>query len=481
MANQTSMAYYQQNFKKIVFIIAVLVSGGFITMFSETVLTPALPTIMQETNVSTNVAQWLTTGFILVSAIMIPLTAFFINRFPTRRLFMGAMSLFAFGCLLCAVSPNFTVILLGRFFQAAGAGIMMPLCQTVVLILVPLNKRGTAMGVIGLVMALAPAIGPTLAGWVIDVMGWHIMFYIITALAVLDVVLAGFVLDNVIETGKPQLDMLSVMLSSIGLAAFLYGCTAAGDIGLLHIMPWLFIIVGVAASAIFVKRQFNLKEPFLDLRILRYPQFAIATIIAMITNATLISGAVMLPIFMQNIQGFSAMQSGLAMLPGAICMAIMNIISGRIFDKCGPRGLVLTGLSLLTISAVAFVFMHPGTPFALICLIYTMRMVGVSMSMMPITTWGLNTLSNKRMAHGTAINNTLRQVAGSIGTTFFVAIMTSFASLRPNDDYITANLYGIHISFGVITLFCLTALAMSFIFVRQPKPDAVLKLKRQQA
>ena len=271
------------------------------------------------------------------------------------------------------------------------------------------------------------------------------------------------------------------MLSSIGLAAFLYGCTAAGDIGLLHIMPWLFIIVGVAASAIFVKRQFSLREPFLDLRILRYPQFAIATIIAMITNAALISGAVMLPIFMQNIQGFSAMQSGLAMLPGAICMAIMNIISGRIFDKCGPRGLVLTGLSLLTISAVAFVFMHPGTPFALICLIYTMRMVGVSMSMMPITTWGLNTLSNKRMAHGTAINNTLRQVAGSIGTTFFVAIMTSFASLRPNDDYITANLYGIHISFGVITLFCLTALVMSFIFVRQPKPDAVLKLKRQQA
>ncbi len=447
-------------------------------MFSETVLTPALPTIMEETNVSTNVAQWLTTGFILVSAIMIPLTAFFINRFPTRRLFIGAMSLFAFGCLLCAISPNFTVILIGRFFQAAGAGIMMPLCQTVVLILVPLNKRGTAMGVIGLVMALAPAIGPTLAGWVIDVMGWHIMFYIITALAALDVILAGFVLENVIETSRPQLDLASVILSSIGLASFLYGCTAAGDIGLLHIMPWLFIVIGVVTSAIFVKRQFTLKEPFLDLRILRYRQFTIATIIAMITNAALISGAVMLPIFMQNIQGFSAMQAGLAMLPGAICMAIMNVVSGRIFDKYGPRGLVLIGLSMLTISAGAFVFMHPGTPFALICLIYTMRMVGVSMAMMPITTWGLNTLSNKRMAHGTAINNTLRQVAGSIGTTFFVAIMTSFASLRPNEDYITANLYGIHISFGVITLFCIISLIMSFIFVRTPKPNAVLKLKK---
>lgn len=475
----TAQNNYQNNFKKIIFIIAVLVSGGFITMFSETVLTPALPTIMAETNVSTNVAQWLTTGFILVSAIMIPLTAFFINRFPTRRLFMGAMSLFAFGCLLCAISPNFTVILFGRFFQAVGAGMMMPLCQTVVLILVPLNKRGTAMGVIGLVMALAPAIGPTLAGWVIDVMGWHIMFYIITALAVLDVILAGFILENVIETSHPQLDLPSVVLSSIGLASFLYGCTTAGDIGLFHIMPWLFIIVGVAASTVFVKRQFSLKEPFLDLRILRFPQFAIATIIAMITNAALISGTVMLPIFMQNIQGFSAMQSGLAMLPGALCMAVMNVVSGRIFDKFGPRGLALTGLTLLTVSAGAFVFLHPGTPFALLCLIYTMRMVGISMAMMPITTWGLNTLSNKRMAHGTAINNTLRQVAGSIGTTFFVAIMTSFAGFRSDADYITANLYGIHVSFGVITLFCLASLILSFIFVRKPQNQGTLRIAKR--
>ena len=465
----STLADYQKNFKKIVFIIAILVSGGFITMFSETVLTPALPSIMEETSVSTNVAQWLTTGFILVSAIMIPLTAFFINRFPTKRLFMSAMSLFAFGCLLCAISPNFSVILLGRFFQAAGAGIMMPLCQTVVLVLVPLSKRGTAMGVIGLVMALAPAIGPTLAGWVIDIMGWHIMFYIITALAVLDIVFAGFVLENVIESSNPKLDMPSVLLSSLGLASFLYGCSAAGDMGLLHVLPWFFILIGIVTSMAFVKRQFTLKEPFLDLRILKFPQFAIATIIAMIVNAALISGAVMLPIFMQNIQGFSAMQSGLAMLPGALCMAVMNVVSGRIFDKYGPRGLAISGLSLLTISAAAFIFMHTGTPFALLCLIYTMRMVGISMAMMPITTWGLNTLSNKRMAHGTAINNTLRQVAGSIGTTFFVAIMTSFASLRPNDDYITANLYGIQISFTVITLFCLAALVLSIIFVKQTK------------
>lgn len=470
MTNEQSMSM-----KRIVFIIAVLISGGFITMFSETVLTPALPSIMNETGVSTNVAQWLTTGFILVSAIMIPLTAFFINRFPTRLLFIGAMSLFAIGCLFCAVSQTFAVILLGRFFQAAGAGMMMPLGQTVVLILVPLEKRGTAMGIIGLVMALAPAIGPTLAGWVIDTMGWHLMFYVITAISVVDIVFAGFVLEDVIENTHPKLDIPSVILSSVGLASFLYGCTLAGDIGLGHIMTWLFIAVGVAVSAIFVKRQLNLQEPFLDLRILHHREFTIATIIVMIVNAALISGVVMLPIFMQNIQGFSAMQSGMAMLPGAFCMAVMNVLSGRIFDKFGPRWLAIGGLSLLTVSAGAFMFMHTGTPFALICVIYTMRMLGISMAMMPITTWGLNSLNNRVMAHGTAINNTLRQVAGSIGTTFFVALMTSFAALRADQGYVASNLYGIQISFGVAAAFCLTSLILTILFVRKPRQEATLR------
>lgn len=454
------------NWQKIIFIIGVMVSGGFITMLNQTVLTPALPSIMAEMDVSANVGQWLTTVFLLVSSVMIPITAFFIDKFTTRRLFMGAMCIFAVGSLLCAASGSFSVILLGRILQASGAGIMMPLCQTVTMLLVPFEKRGTAMGLIGLVMGLAPAIGPTLSGWVIDVFSWHIMFYVIATLSVIDIILAFFALENATKTGNPKLDMPSVIYSSLGLSLFLFGCSSAGDLGLINPTTLGCLTCGILILTVFAKRQLALSEPFLNLRILVHREFTLATVIVMILNAALISGTVMLPIFMQNIQGYSAMESGLVMLPGAICMAIFNMASGYIFDKQGPRRLAVTGIALLTVSALCFSFIQPGMRFAAICAIYTMRMVGISLAMMPITTWGLNSLDNTVMAHGTAINSTLRQVAGSIGTTFFIAIMTGFAALRAGEGYEAANLYGIHISFDIITALCLLALVLTLIFVK---------------
>lgn len=452
--------------RKIIFIIGVMVSGGFITTLNQTVLTPALPSIMSEMGVTANVAQWLTTAFMLTASVMIPITAFFIDKFTTRRLFIGAMAIFAIGSLLCAASTGFAVILLGRILQAAGAGIMMPLCQTVTMLLVPMEKRGTAMGLIGLVMGLAPAIGPTLSGWVIVMMNWHVMFYVIVILAIIDIILAYFTLENATETGDPKLDVPSVIYSSLGLALFLFGCSSAGDLGLVNPTTIACLAGGALVLWVFVRRQLQLEVPFLNLRVLRHREFTIATIIVMILNATLVAGTVLLPIFMQNIQGYNAMESGLVMLPGAICMAAFNLASGYIFDKQGPRRLALCGIAMLSASALAFSFLQQGTPFALICIIYTVRMTGISLALMPITTWGLNTLSNSQMAHGTAINSTLRQVAGSLGTSFFVAVMTAFAAGRANEGYAAANLYGIHVAFDVITALCLLALVLTIIFVK---------------
>lgn len=454
--------------RRVIFIIGVMVSGGFITMLNQTVLTPALPHIMSDTGVTANIAQWLTTVFMLVSAVMIPITAFLINRFTTRQLFITAMLSFALGSLLCAVSRGFGIILLGRIFQACGAGVMMPLCQTVTMLLVPRERRGTAMGIIGLVMALAPAIGPTLSGWVIDIFNWHVMFYVIALLGAVDIVLAFFVLQNAGATSRPHLDMISVVYSTVGLSSFLYGCSLAGDRGLLQPVTLLVLAVGIGVIALFVRRQLALPEPFLDLRILAHREFMIATIIVMILNAALICGSVLMPIYMQNIQGFSAMQSGLVMLPGAICMGILNVLSGHIFDKQGPRRLALLGIGLLTVSSCCFMMLDTGSAFAWISFIYALRMVGISMAMMPITTWGLNTLSNRLLAHGTAVNNTLRQVAGSLGTTLFVAVMTIFAATRESEGYIASNLFGLHMSFGLIAVFCAVAWLLAILFVREP-------------
>ena len=461
--------------RRVILILGVMVSGGFITMLNQTVLTPALPHIMADTGVTANTAQWLTTIFLLVAAVMIPVTAFLINRFTTRQLFIIAMLSFCVGSLLCAVSRSFAVVLVGRVFQACGAGVMMPLCQTATLLLVPMERRGTAMGLIGLVMALAPAIGPTLSGWVIDVYNWHIMFYAIALLSMVDIVLAFFVLQNVGETGHPHLDMVSVVYSTIGLAAFLYGCSSAGDRGLLHPLTLLTLAAGIAVLLLFVRRQLAMEEPFLDLRILAYREFMIATVIVMILNATLICGSVLMPIFMQNIQGLSAMESGLVMLPGAVFMGIINVLSGHIFDKQGPRRLALLGIGMLTVSSCCFMRLGPGSPFAWISFIYTLRMVGLSMAMMPITTWGLNTLSNRLIPHGTAINNTLRQVAGSLGTTLFVAVMTIFAATRADEGYIASNLFGLHMAFALIAAFCAAAWVLAIIFVREPVKYGTLR------
>lgn len=458
----------QMDIRRIVFIIGVMVSGGFITMLNQTVLTPALPHIMADTGVTANIAQWLTTVFMLVSAVMIPVTAFLISRFSTRRLFMAAMLSFSFGSLLCAISKSFMLVLVGRIFQACGAGVMMPLCQTVTMLLVPKERRGTAMGIIGLVMALAPAIGPTLAGWMIDAFNWHIMFYIVAALGMTDIVLAFFILQNVGESSRPHLDMVSVGYSTLGLAAFLYGCTLAGDSGLLHPLTIFMLALGIGVMVLFVRRQLTMETPFLELRVLRHREFMIATIIVMILNAALICASVLMPIYMQNIQGLSAMESGLVMLPGALCMAVLNVLSGYIFDRQGPRRLALFGIGLLTISSCFFTVLDVGSAFAWIAFIYALRMVGMSMAMMPVTTWGLNTLSNREMPHGTAVNNTLRQVAGSLGTTLFVAVMTMGAATRADEGYVASNLFGLHMSFALIAVFCGVAWLLTLIFVREP-------------
>lgn len=469
--------------RKAVFIIGVIVSGAFVTMLNQSILTPAIPSIMAEMNVSANTAQWLTTVFLLVAAVMIPLTAYFINKFPTRLLFMGAMSSFCLGSLLCATSRSFAVVLAGRVFQAMGAGTMMPLCQTVTMLLMPVNKRGTANGIIGLVMALAPAVGPTLSGWMISVATWHIMFYVIALLSLVDIVFAFFVLENAVDTSNPTLDIPSVILSTLALVLFLYGCSMAGDVGLHQPLPWAFMLSGIAVAAVFVRRQLTLPQPFLELRVLKHREFAIATIIAMITNACLVSGTVLMPIFMQNIQGLTAMQSGLMMLPGAICMAILNVVSGYVFDHQGPRKLCLAGLAMLVFSSLNFMTLDVGSSFFHISFIYTFRMVGISLTMMPVTTWGLNHLANEVLPHGTAINNTLRQVAGSIGTSLFVAILTSCASLRQTagEAEIAANLYGMHVTFFAISVCAITAMALCLIFVKQPKPDGVVKIKKNAA
>lgn len=462
-------AHKQIEDKKRTLIIGVMLSGAFIAVLNQTVLSPALPSIMEDMQITAVEGQWLTTAFMLVNGIMIPITAYFIDRFTTRQLFLCSMILFTVGTAIAGIASVFWLLLVARVLQAMSAGILMPMIQTVILLLFPREKRGSAMGAVGIVIAFAPAVGPTLSGWVVDVWGWNSIFLLIAPLAAIDVILGVFLLQNVGEIKKRKLDVVSVIESTLGFGGLLYGFSAAGSYGWVHPLTLAPLIVGIVFLLIFIRRQLRLETPLLELRVLQSNVFAYATIIGMIINAALIAGTIITPIYLQNVLRFTAMQSGLVMLPGAIIMGIMSPITGNLFDRFGPRGIAIIGLSIMTVFSGFFIFMDETWTFGFLCMIYTVRMFGMSLVNMPLTTWGLNALDNRMIAHGSAINNTARQVAGSIGTAILITIMAIVTALNKDAGALEATLSGMHAAFGVAAGLSLVALVMAILFVKKEK------------
>ncbi|WP_087973463.1 DHA2 family efflux MFS transporter permease subunit [Oceanobacillus rekensis] len=455
-----------ENIKKIPIMI-VLISGAFVAILNQTLLGTALPHIMNDLNLDANTVQWLQSAFMLVNGIMIPVTAFLIGTFTTRSLFLTAMGLFTVGTLVCAVAPGFPVLLSGRVLQAAGAGIIMPLMQTILMLIFPIEKRGTAMGMFGLVIAFAPAIGPSLSGYIVENFPWRTLFFMILPIAIIDIIVAYFILKNVTKRTFPKLDVLSIILSTLGFGGLLYGFSVAGSAGWTSEQVIISMIVGLLTLAWFILRQFKLEQPILEFRVFKYKIFTITTVLGMVTFMVMIGAAVVLPLFMQTMLGFSALESGLALLAGAVLQGIMNPITGRLFDKYGARYLAIIGLSLMVVTTFMFGFLTPDTSFMYISMVHAFRMMGVAMVMMPVTTAGLNVLPNHLIAHGTAVNNTLRQVSGAIGTALPITIMTT--ATIPNEG-VQGMIHGVNISFIAIGIVSIVGFILAF-FVNDRSTD----------
>ncbi|WP_432718010.1 DHA2 family efflux MFS transporter permease subunit [Staphylococcus equorum] len=444
--------------------ISILMLGTFVAVLNQTLLTTALPSIMNQMSVSSSTAQWLTTIFMLVNGIMIPITAFLIQKFSSRHLFITAILFFTIGTMLCGFAPNFSLILVGRAIQAMGAGIMMPLMQTVLFLVFPKEKRGQAMGLFGLVIAFAPAIGPSLSGWLVSQYDWRVIFYILLVIAILDLILALGFLKNVIDTTNPSLDIISVVLSTVGFATLLYGFSSAGNIGWSHPSVYLSVLVGLVTLGFFIRRQLKLKEPLLDVRVFKYRAFTINMVLVVIVFISFIGSMTILPIYLQSMNHFSALESGLALMPGGIIMGILSPIAGKIFDKFGARILSFTGLLIVAVTSFAFTQLQADTSFIYISVTFGISMAANAMVMMPLTTAALNPLSQNLVPHGTAINNTIRQVAGAIGTAILVTIMTTTA-LDPSQHGVDGLVHGVRVTYGVLSI---TALIGSFMAILTP-------------
>ncbi|MRX82278.1 MDR family MFS transporter [Eggerthella guodeyinii] len=464
--------------RKQIVMLAVLVFGTFVTVLNQTVVAPALPSVMAEMSVDASTAQWLTTGFTLVNAIMIPITAFLTDRFTTKRLFLVSMVIFTAGSLLAGWGPNFAVLLLGRLVQAAGAGILMPLVMTVLMWTFPVDKRGTAMGLFGIVIAFGPAIGPTVAGVIIDRYTWHDMFYIITVLSAIVVLIGAFVLEKGGETNKDvSLDVPSVVLSSFGFGGLLYGLSTIGSYGL-RVDAIAGTLVGVVALVFFFRRQLKMEHPMLQVRVLQNRKFLIATIIGMLVQGALLAAGILVPIYLQSLMGYSATVSGLVLLPGAIIMGAMGPIAGRLFDKHGPRVLALVGMGVLTLTTFCFAFLGTETGIITLTILYTVRLFSLSLVNMPITTWGMNALDNELVNHGTSVNNTFRQVAGSLGTAIIVSASTIATNMTSESmGQLQGSIFGIDVAFALAGVLCLIGFIMVVALVKNKPGEAAEKDK----
>ncbi len=463
--------------------LAILFFGAFVSFLNNSLLNVALPSIRDDFGKEYSTVQWLATGYMLVSGVLIPVSAFLITRFKNRTLFIVSMILFTIGTAMAALAPNFGFLLAGRMVQAAGSAVMGPLLMNVMLVSFPREKRGAAMGVFGLVMITAPAIGPTLSGYIVQYYDWRVLFEMILPFAILSIILAFWKLENVMDTRKVSLDYFSIVLSVIGFGGILYGCSMASSNGWGDTVVLTTIIVGAVALFLFITRQFKLEEPLLDLRVYKYPMFALGSVISMVNAAALFSGMILTPAYVQDVRGIDPLESGLMMLPGAIIMGVMSPITGKLFDKFGPRILAVIGLGITAISTFMLAGLDLESSYAYIIGIYTIRMFGMSMVMMPIMTNGLNQLPTRLNPHGTAVNNTAQQVIGSIGTAIFVTIMTSAAANRGKElaasmdpasmteeamKQIQAQslLHGVQLSFIVAAVVTCVALVLSFFLKR---------------
>ncbi|TDL75568.1 DHA2 family efflux MFS transporter permease subunit [Neobacillus sp. YX16] len=414
-------------------IIVILMIGAFIAFLNNTLLNIALPSIMADLEVDASTVQWLTTGFMLVNGILIPTTAFLIQKYSVRKLFLVAMGLFTAGTILAGMAHVFPVLLTGRMTQAAGSAIMMPLLMNVMLVSFPIEKRGAAMGVFGLVLMGAPAIGPTLSGWLIEHYDWRMLFHFVTPIAVIVLLIGFFLLKDKKEKVDIRLDFLSVLLTSVGFGGLLYGFSSAGKQGWDSPQVYLTIAIGAISLLVSILRQLKQDQPMLNYRIFRYPMFALSSVISMVLTMAMFSGMLLLPIYVQTIRGISPLDAGLLMLPGAIIMALMSPVTGKLFDKFGGRILAIIGLVITVVTSYLFSQLSLETTYTQLLLLYSVRMLGMSMVMMPVSTNGLNQLPARFYPHGTAMNNTLQQVSGAIGTALLVTVMSNRAESKAKE------------------------------------------------
>lgn len=461
--------------------LVLLLIAVFVVFLNETTMSVAVPSIMDDLGVTPATGQWLTTAFALTMAVVIPVTGWLLQRVNTRPVFIAAMSLFSVGTLIAALAPVFELLIVGRVVQAAGTAIMMPLMMTTVLTIVPMHMRGRIMGRVSIVISVAPAIGPAVSGVLLSTLHWRGLFWVMLPLAVAMLVIGILLVPNVGDPRRVPLDGLSVVLSAFAFSGLVYGLSSIGESaqGSEVVAPWIPLAIGAAFMLGFVLRQLQLQRrdaALLDLRTFRAPSFTIAVVLLAIGMVSLFGMVIVLPIYLQNALGLDPLVIGGLLLPGGLLMGLMGPVVGNLYDRIGPRPLVVPGAVLLSLGLWGMAMFAVDTPLWGVIAAHVVVSLGLGLLFTPLFTSGLGALPPHLYSHGSALVATIQQVAAAAGTAVFITFLTIGMTAAGAVDTAAADptqvAAGSHLAFLSGAIVSLVVVAVSF-FVRKPTEPEV--------
>lgn len=456
-------------------LIAILISGAFVSLLANTFLNVALPSIQNDFNITTSTVQWVSTGYMLTSGIVIPVTAYLMTRFHTRSLFLAAMLFFLTGTILAGTAPVFGVLLMGRMTQAIGSAILMPLLMNVIISNFPIERRGYALGLFSFVMFFAPAIGPTLSGVIVEFFTWRYLFLLIAPVVLAVIIFGYFKIPSTPSKKEAHLDIPSVILSTIGFGGLLYGLSSAGNDGWTNPVVITSIVIGFVALIIYITRQWRLPFPMLNFKAFKFPMFALSMLIISTINMAIFSGFILMPMYLIEVQGRSPIEAGLLIMPGALIMGMMSPISGRLYDKFGAKPMAMIGLPIAIATNFYFSTVDADTSFMMLMLVFSIRSFGMTLVITPLMTNGMNQLTPELTPHGSSINSMVQQVSGAIGTATLIAIMQTRMDnlLAAGETSQLAMLDGINLTFLIASIILTVSFTLTF-FIKRVRTDGTI-------
>ncbi|WP_127475729.1 DHA2 family efflux MFS transporter permease subunit [Microbacterium sulfonylureivorans] len=465
-------------------VIWLLLGAAFVAILNETTMGVAIPHLITDLGITALAAQWLTTAFMLTMAVVIPITGFLLRRFTTRQMFIAAMGLFSVGTLIAFLSPGFPMLLVARVVQATGTAIMMPLLMTTIMTVVPAAIRGRMMGRVSIVISLAPAIGPTLAGALLDTVGWRWIFGIVLPIALVALAVGARWIHNLGETTHAPIDVLSVVLSAFGFGGLVYGLSQLGAGGhgtgaeaeaadaLSRVSLIVSLAVGAVALGLFAWRQVLLQrndDALLDLRVFRSANFSLSIGQMALMSMAFFGAITVLPLYLQNVVGVSPLDTGLIVLPGALAMGLAGPLIGRVYDRWGTQVLLVPGAVITSAMLWFYTTYTPTTPVWVIAIAHTILSLGLALSFTPLFTASLASLQPKFYSYGSAVVGTVQQVAGAAGIALMFGVMAaaSAGATESGADAVTAGAAGTHAAFLIAAILSLPLLVGAFL-IRKP-------------